>query len=618
MREKRVPPGMMPFGPGPGRHHPGGPVQKAADTRGVLRRLWGYLRPYALQLVGVSLLVVATTALSLLHPYLTSRAVDDGIVPGNLHALARVAGWMLLVHVLAAAGTYVQSIAMIRISQGTVRDLRRDLFTRIQALPLRFFDRNPHGELMSRLTNDTEAVSQTLAQSVTRLVSSTLSVIGAAYAMFALNVRLAVAALITLPLMLVASRAIARATREGFRERQSCLGAVNAIVEEMTTGQRVVKLCRHEHQAIAQFDEANAALRRAGIKAGIWVGLMGPVMGLFRNAGFAILAAAGGWMVLRDWATLGIVAAFIAYAQHFSRPLNEIAMIYGTIQSAVAGAERVFAILDEAPERDAPERERELADVRGEVVFDRVSFSYVEGQPILKDVSFCALPGQTIALVGPTGAGKTTIINLLTRFYDIDSGSIRVDGYDIRDVTRESLRRSLGIVLQDTFLFADTVRENIRYGRLDATDEEVEEAARLANAEGFIRRLPQGFDTPLSEAAGTLSQGQRQLLAIARAILADPAILILDEATSSVDTRTELQIQEGMLRLMDGRTSFVIAHRLSTIRQADCILVFDGGRVVERGTHEELLAAGGAYYALYSSQYQLSAKPLRTAESAPA
>jgi len=578
-------------------------VEPVEDVLGVLRRVWGYLRTYRSLLIGVALLVAAATGLSLLTPWLTGVAIDKGIIPGDMGLLARVAGLMLGAYVLSAGFTWLQTVVMIHVAQRSVRDLRRDLFDKLQALSLRFFDRQPHGELMSRLTNDTDTVSSTLGDSVTRLMSSTLSVTGSLVAMFLLSWKLALVVLATLPLTFAITRFVARAARRSYRDRQRDLGQLNGLIEETVSGQRVVIVCRRQATATEEFDRANAALRTSGTLAGIYGGLMGPSMGLVRNTTFALLAGVGGWMVLRDWTTIGVVAAFINYARNFSRPLNEIAMLYATVQSAIAGAERVFAIMDEVPEvQDAPDA-APLTEVRGHVVFDDVSFGYNEGVPVLRHVDFEAPPGQTVALVGPTGAGKTTIVNLLTRFYDIDSGRISIDGHDITTVRGDDLRRALGIVLQDTFLFADTVGENIRYGRLDATDEEVERAAKLANADSFITRLPQAYDTPLSEAGGTLSEGQRQLLAIARAILADPAILILDEATSSVDSRTEAHIQEAMHRLMEGRTSFVIAHRLSTIRRADCILVIEDGQIVERGTHEELLAARGAYHGLYTSQF---------------
>ncbi|NUP98409.1 MAG: ABC transporter ATP-binding protein [Armatimonadetes bacterium] len=602
MADKRAPlDPLRSVGPGPGRHQAGFTGARAGDARGAFQRLWSYLRPYGRGLLGALALVTVTTALALLNPYLISQAVDHGIIARQPGTLARILGLMALLHLVSAATTWLQTITMIGISQSTVRDLRADLFAKLQTLPLRFFDRQPHGELMSRLTNDTEMVSSTLGENVTQLMASTLSVVGAATAMLTLNWRLAIASVLTLPLVMLVTRLLARATRQGFRDRQRELGELNGLVEETISGQRAIKVTRHEPAAIAAFDAANARLRATGVRAGIVVGLLGPVMQCLRNSGFALLAGIGGWLVIKGHATVGMVAAFLGYAQQFSRPINEIASLYGMVQSALAGAERVFAILDEAPDQDgagAP-----LTNIRGEVVFDQVSFGYEPGQPVLREVSFTAAPGETIALVGQTGAGKTTIINLLTRFYDVDQGSIKVDGRDLRELPKTSLRQALGIVLQDTHLFADTVRENIRYGRLEASDAEVEEAARLANADSFIQHLPQGYDTPLSEAAGNLSQGQRQLLAIARALLADPKILILDEATSSVDTRTEVHVQEAMLRLMAGRTSFVIAHRLSTIRQADCILVIDGGQVVERGTHAELMARQGAYYQLHQSQF---------------
>lgn len=580
-----------------------GPIPTVKDRRGILRRLWRYLARYRVGLLGISLLVTVTTGLMLLCPYLMGRAIDRYISTGNLPGLLRLLGLMLLVYLCTSAGTWLQSIGMIRIAQNTVRDIRHALFNKLQALSLRFFDRHSHGELMSRLTNDTDTISATLGDSITQLINSVLSVIGAAAIMFTLNWRLAIATLVTFPFILLTTRWIGQRSRQGFRDRQRSLGEVNGIIEETILGQRVVKVCRHERQAISNFAIANDKLRRSATVALITVGIMGPAMGVFRNLGFAILAGTGGWLVTKGLATIGTVAAFVSYADFFNRPLNQLANLYGTVQSALAGAERVFAIMDEAPEVEDVAEAKELRDVRGDVEFAGVNFGYLPETPVLSDVNFHALSGQTIALVGPTGAGKTTIINLLTRFYDIDAGSISIDGTDIRQLRKDSLRRALGIVLQDTFLFAGTVRDNIRYGRLDATDAEVESAAQLANADSFIRHLPHGFDTVLSDAGNSLSQGQRQLLAIARALLADPAVLILDEATSSVDTRTEIHIQQAMHRLMQGRTSFIIAHRLSTIREADCILVIDHGRIVERGTHKELLAQHGVYHHLYDSQF---------------
>ena len=606
MSEKRPPVDhMRVFGHGPGRGPQAMmmPVSRAEDIPAVMRRLWQYLRRYRSGLILVGALVAVSTGLTLINPYLISRAIDRCIIPREMEALARIAALMIGIHILSAAGTWLQTVMMIRVSQRTLRDIRADIFRTIQTLPLRFFDRQTHGEIMSRLTNDTEAVNQALAQTVTQLMSSVLSVVGAICFMFALNWRMALVTLATAPLPLLFSHFIASASRRKFRERQADLGALNGFIEETITGQRVVKVYAREQRAVEDFDRANEKLRRSATAAGIVSGVMGPSMNLARNISFAVLATAGGWIVLHDLATIGTVAAFVNYAHFVTMPINQIAMLWGMVQSAIAGAERVFGILDETPELpDAPGAVA-LDRPRGDVAFDRVSFGYDPEQPVLKDVSFHAQAGQTIALVGPTGAGKTTIINLLTRFYDVDAGAIRVDGHDLRQIRRSDLRRALGIVLQDTFLFATTVRENIRYGRPDATDSEVEQAAELANAASFIRRLPHGFDTELTEDGGSLSQGQRQLLAIARAILADPAILILDEATSSVDTRTEIHIQDAMLRLMHGRTAFVIAHRLSTIRQADCILVVDGGEIVERGTHAELMAARGAYWRLHNLQF---------------
>jgi ATP-binding cassette, subfamily B, multidrug efflux pump len=422
--------------------------------------------------------------------------------------------------------------------------------------------------------------------------------------MFVINVRLAVVSLITLPLMAYISQWVAKRTRRGFRDQQELLGSLNGIIEETVTGQHVVKAYGREATVIAQFEETNQKLRRAATRAQIFAGLMGPMSNFVNNLGCAIVAGAGGWMAVLGLATVGTIASFVNYARQFSMPINQIANLYNTIQSALAGAERIFDVIDEPPERvDSPDA-LPLAQPRGEVIFENVSFGYAPNALVLKGVSLHAQPGQTIALVGPTGAGKTTVVNLLSRFYDVERGRILIDGVDICQYRKDDLRRTLGIVLQDTFLFSGTVMENIRYGRLDASDEDVVAAARLANADQFIHRLPHGYETPLSERGSNLSQGQRQLLSIARAILADPGILILDEATSSVDTRTERHIQEAMLRLIQGRTAFVIAHRLSTIRQADQILVIDHGEIIERGKHKELLATKGFYWNLYTSQFK--------------
>jgi ATP-binding cassette subfamily B protein len=584
-----------------------GPVPKAKDPRGTVRRLWGYLRRQRAALILTAVLVVGTTGLNLMGPYLLGQAIDAFILRGDLPGLARIALLMLAVYALTSLLTWAQSYVMAGASQRTIRDLRKDLFDKMQGLSVRFFDQRAHGDLMSRLTNDVENVNQVLTDGVVQIVAGVLTTIGVAVAMFILNPRLATVSLLTLILLTWGlNHWVARRTRERFRLQQATLGTLNGLIEETITGQRVVKAYHRERTVIEQFGAANRDYRQASTRAQIFAGFVGPMMNFVNNLSLAIVAGAGGLLVVAGQATIGTIATFINYTRQFGRPLNEIANLYNLIQSAVAGAERVFEVIDQEPEADAPGA-APLDRIEGRVVFDDVSFSYTEGVPVLKRVSLRAEPGQIVALVGPTGAGKTTIVNLLTRFYDLDSGTICVDGRDIALIKKEDLRRQLGIVLQDTYLFSGTVMDNIRYGRLDASDAEVVAAAKLANADLFIHRLPQGYDTPLSERGGNLSQGQRQMLAIARAILAEPGILILDEATSSVDTRTEKHIQEAMLRLMAGRTSFVIAHRLSTIRNADQILVIDRGEIIERGTHDELLARGGFYQRLYASQFAATA-----------
>ena len=605
MRDQKADSQPRGFIGGPGRHMMIGASEKAKDTRSTMFRIWGYLKHQRLGLLGVVSLVIVTTGFGLLGPYLMAKAIDGYIIPRNLQGLIWIVMLMAGIHIVNSFTMWIQSYIMARVSQHTVQNMRNDLFAKFQLLSLRFFDQKPHGELMSRLTNDIENVSRILADGVAQFVNSIITLVGTAVMMFLLNVRLAIISLITIPLMTLLTKWISTHARRGFREQQKNIGILNGLIEETITGQRVVKAYGREQDESIKFEKANRDLQTAATRAQTFALVLAPLSNFVNNVSVAIVATSGGFMALRNLATVGTIAAFLSYAQQFGRPLNQIANLYNSIQSAIAGAERVFEVLDESPEiEDIPDA-LSLDEMRGEVIFHDVSFGYNSNVSVLKNVYFHANPGQTIALVGPTGAGKTTIVNLLTRFYDIDSGSITIDSHDIRDVQKASLRRQLGIVLQDTYLFSESVIENIRYGRLDATDEEVFAAAELANADHFIRHLPQSYNTPLSERASNLSQGQRQLLAIARAALANPKILILDEATSSVDTRTEIHIEEALLRLMKGRTAFVIAHRLSTIRNADQVLVIDNGEIIERGTHLELLAQQGFYHNLYMRQFNV-------------
>jgi ATP-binding cassette subfamily B protein len=578
--------------------------EKSKDTRATLLRLWTYIRRQRALLIGSTVLVIFTTIINLLGPFLMALAIDTYILEGDLAGLARLLGLMLLTYIIGAAGVWLQNYLLVGVAQVAVRDIRADLFARLQSLPVRFFDQRPHGEIMSRLTNDVENISNVLAASFSQLIASLLSLVGVLGFMFYLNIPMALISMVVMPLTFVLTRMVAKRTRAGFRETQQSLGTLNGIIEETITGERTVKAFVREESTIEEFLVVNRSLQQVSRRARILAGFMGPLMNMVGNLGLAVVACSGGWMAVRGLLTVGEIAAFVNYAGRLGQPLNQIAQLFNTIQSALAGAERVFALMDETPETDAPDASA-LDHARGEVTLQHVDFRYEADTPVLKNVSLQAQPGQMIALVGPTGAGKTTIANLLTRFYDVDQGSVQIDGRDVRSLKKEDLRRKLGLVLQDNFLFAGTVMENIRYGRLEANDEDVQAAARLANADLFIHRLPRGYHTLLTERGGNLSQGQRQLLAIARAILADPDILILDEATSSVDTRTEKHLQEALLRLMQGRTSFVIAHRLSTIRDADQVLVIHGGEIVERGTHTTLLAQpDGFYRRLYDSQFK--------------
>lgn len=577
--------------------------EKAKDRRGTLRRLADYLKPYHGRLVLVAVLVVVATLFGLIGPALLGRAIDQYVVHHDLEGLLQISLVMLGVYLAQGVFTAIHGIIMIRIGQFFVADIREALFRHFQALSMDYHDQHRTGDLMSRISNDSETINQILSNGLIQFTTNILSLGGIMVAMLLLNLPLAVGTLIILPIMLWITSQITERTRKSFRGMQKNLGWMNAVLEENITGIRAVQAYAQEDAAIEQFQQASSAYRKSAIRAVFITAALGPMFTTMMILTVAATSLLGGWLALQDLVTVGVIAAFVIYIMNFFRPMRGIAMVYNQLQSALAGAERIFAVLDAAPTvTDAPHA-LPLRDIRGAVTFEAVDFAYEPDKPVLENVSLEVAPGQTVALVGPTGAGKTTIISLLSRFYDVSGGSIRIDDVDIRNVTQNSIREQLGIVLQDTFLFSGTVMENIRYGRLDASDDDVIEAAKLANADDFIHLLPRGYQTQVSEKGHNFSQGQRQLLAIARAILADPRILILDEATSSVDTRTEIHIQEALLRLLEGRTAFVIAHRLSTIRNADQVLAVNDHRIIERGTHDELLALGGFYYQLYMSQY---------------
>lgn len=599
----------QPIGIGRGFGGPRGmmPVVKARDFKGTMLRLWKYFSKEHKLLGIIFILVTVSSALGVAIPYLIGRSINvlslgKGAV--NFGILKIMITILIAAYISDSAINFFQGWLMAGVSQRIVLNLRKTLFEKLQNLPIAFFDTHTHGEVMSRLSNDIDNVSTTISQATTQMMSSIITILGSFIMMLILSPILTAASIITIPMVFFVTRTIAKKTKVMFKEQQVVLGKLNGQIEENISGIEVVKAFNHEDKVIEEFDAINSKLCNVGIKAQVWSGFLMPLMNVINNIGFAAVAGVGGILAVRNLINVGIIASFLIYSRQFARPLNEMANIFNTLQSAVAGAERVFEIMDENEEPDDREGAQVLENPKGHVVFDNVSFGYRPDVPILKNVSFESPAGSTTALVGPTGAGKTTIVNLLTRFYDVSDGRILIDGIDIRDYTRESLRKCFGIVLQDTYLFSGTIKENIRYGRLDASDDEVEKAAAMANADVFIRRLPNGYDTMLSESGGNLSQGQRQLLAIARAILANPSILILDEATSSVDTRTELHIQEAMIKLMKGRTSFIIAHRLSTIRDADTIMVIDNGEIVEKGSHDELIAMDGVYHNMYFSQFK--------------
>lgn len=599
------PAGPPMHGPGPGRRGPhfGAPVVKPKNFRATMKRLWGYFGKERKTLALIAGFVALNASLVVIGPYLIGWAIDT-IQAGGMSMLSTISLVLISAYGVEALCTFSQGWMMAGLSQRVVMNLRGALFEKLQKLPLAYFDSHPHGEVMSRLTNDIDNVSNSISQSTIQLMSGAITIVGSFVMMMVLSPLLTLAALITVPLVYLLARTITKRTSVLFKEQQAHLGALNGHIEETISGQLIVKAFNHEEQSIEEFEEVNRKLYQSSVKAHTWSGFMMPLLGVINNIGFVAIALVGGVLAVHEMITIGVIASFVGYSRQFVRPLNEMAQIYNVLQSGVAGAERAFEVLDE--EEEAPDKPDavKMEQPKGHVVFENVSFGYRKDVPILKNVSFEAPPGSSTALVGPTGAGKTTIVNLLTRFYDVTEGRILIDGRDVRDYTRDSLRQAFGIVLQDTYLFAGTIKENIKYGKPDATDEEVIAAAKLANADPFIRRLPKQYDTVLAENGGNLSQGQRQLLAIARVILAQPSILILDEATSSIDTRTELHIQEALLKLMENRTSFIIAHRLNTIRDADTIMVIDDGEIAERGSHDELLQAGEKYHEMFYNQFK--------------
>lgn len=608
-------PPMPPMGPkGPGG--PGGPPgrhsringEKPKNGKKTLAKLLRYIGRSKYIFFALMAVMLIITGLNLAAPSIQQRAIDfititEKRLNVDLGGLGRSLVLLGVVYAASSVFTYLQGILSAKLSQYTVKTMRRDLFDNLVHLPIKYFDTHRHGDLMSRMTNDVENISTTISQSIGSLISGVLTVLGSFAIMMVYSPLLTLISLSTIFLTIIVSSVMTKFMRKYFMQQQILLGRINGHVEEMVTGYRTVVAYSKEQDAIDEFSSMNDELRRCGIRAQICGGVMGPLMNCISNFGFVLIAAFGGWFTMRGMITVGTIQAFILYSKQFSRPINEIANQYANIQNAIAGAERIFEVMEAEHETDNGTSYFTAKNVKGDICFKDVVFVYEEGKTVLKGLDLDVKRGQKIAIVGATGSGKTTVVNLLTRFYDIDSGSITVDGVPITDIRMAELRRSIAIVLQDTVLFSGTIEDNIRYGKENASPEEVKAAAAHANADEFIERLPEGYAAQLSEGGSNLSQGQRQLLAIARAVLADPPILILDEATSSVDTRTEMHIQSAMVALMKNRTSLIIAHRLSTIRDADKIVVIDGGRVAEMGSHDELIALGGCYYKLYQTQF---------------
>lgn len=587
--------------------HRGKEVEKAKDVKYTVNRLWDLLKEESRGLILGFSIILISGLLGLAVPFLTGKAID-AIFPGkylvefeNLRTIILV---LLSVYILSGLLAFLQQYIIAGVAQRLVYKLRQRLFKKLQSLPIMFFDIHTHGEIMSRLSNDIDNISTTISQSTVQFMSSTVNILGSLVMMIYLSPLMTLASMVTIPMVFFLTKFIAKRTRVFFSKQQQVLGNLNGHIEESIAGIHVVKAFNNEEKVIEQFREQNNILRDVGVKAQTWSGFIMPLMNVIGNFGFGVIAIFGGTLATQGIISVGVIASFISYSKQFSRPLNELANTFNTLQSGIAGAERVFEILDEEEEREDSEDAIVIENVKGDVEFKGVTFEYEEGEPVLKDISFVVEGGTNIALVGPTGAGKTTIVNLLTGFYEINKGEILIDGINIVNYEKDSLRKIFGMVLQDTYLFSGTIKENIKYGNLEASDEEIERASILARADDFIEKLPKGYDTIINEGGTNLSEGQRQLLAISRAILSDPSILILDEATSSVDTRTELKIQDAMVKLMENRTTFIIAHRLSTIKDADIIMVIDKGKIVEKGSHNELLKFKGHYYNLYQSQFE--------------
>lgn len=593
-------------GPG-GRNQ--GPVKKPKNTKATLKRLAGYLRGDRAKL-GFAFFCVLLSAASnlagsyLLRPIINNYIAPPGGAPGNTLGLLHGLVLMAAVYLAGVLATYFQTRTMIGVSQRALSKIRSELFTKMQKLPVRFFDTNPTGDIMSRYTNDVDTIGEMLNNTIVQIISGIISIVGTLTLMLYTNVWLTIVTLVMAPIMAKVGTTIAARSRKHFGKQQAALGAVNGYIEESVTGQKVIKVFCHEDQTVEEFSKLNDALRNAQVKAQFAGGIMGPVMNAMGQVNYTLTAGVGAVLCVLKGFDVGGLAVFVNFSRQFSRPINEFAQQLTTVMSALAGAERVFEVMDLEPETVGA-NEKPMEHIKGDVIIDHVTFGYNPDKTILKDVSIYAHPGQKIALVGSTGAGKTTITNLITRFYEINKGKITIDGVDIENITRDSLRKNIAVVLQDTHLFTGTVMENIRYGRLDATDDAVRAAAVTASAHSFIRHLPQGYQTVLEGDGANLSQGQRQLLNIARAALSKAPILVLDEATSSVDTMTEKHINEGMDALMENRTTFVIAHRLSTIRNADAIMVLEHGEIIERGSHQELLEQKGRYYELYTGLKEL-------------